>query len=71
MKHVNEPEVEVKKQDDRRYIGLSDNEVVEMITSYRSLLKHETRDTQELLKEKIKQLESEAQFRASLKQTTK
>lgn len=71
MKEVNQPEPEIvqeeKKKPSRNYIHLGDEEIQDMINTYRKLLKLENPKERELLTDKIQELEKELRLRSKLK----
>lgn len=74
MKEFNKPEpepVQEKPKKIRRYVSLSEDEIHELINSYRKCLKHETHgEFRESLIGKIEELEKELRFRSKLPKTS-
>lgn len=79
MKEKNKPEpeiveqpivvVEKKEKRERKYIALSDVEIIDLIETYRKLLRNEINDEKEVHKNKIIELEREMKLRNKIKST--
>lgn len=79
MKEFNKPEevieekpvIAEKVKRERPYFQLSEDELTDLVNTYRRVLRIETRDTIEMLKLKIEELERELRFRNRLSLKTK